>query len=232
MKLFVVLAFLVVSALAVELPITDLPEWWAHRGLAMPQNRAGRIVGGNEAGAHQFPYQVGLRLFIRDSTNIGLCGGSFLTQTRVLSAAHCVDVVSGVESVFGAHVMNNLNEPNQQRRTTPESGLIWHAEYDPQSLVNDVAIIHLVTPVIPNAFIQTVRLPEGADLTNEFNGELATASGWGRFSSENVASTFLRFVEVNVMTNTLCRVRFPTLIADSTRKLAANASKINHDDMT
>lgn len=228
MKLLLICSILFVAVFADERPIYEFPEWWTLRDFEPTQwiqsrFRGARIIGGQEATPNQFPYQVGLRLFIQNSENVGLCGGSLISVSRVVSAAHCVDIVSGVEAVFGAHFMNR-EESTQVRRTVPLSGLIWHEEYAPSTLTNDVAIIMLQTPVTPNVHIQVVQLPD--DLNNDFAGDLATASGWGRFGAANVASEFLRFVQVNVMTNTACRIRFPTIIRDSTSKFTLSVFMI------
>lgn len=44
-----------------------------------------RVVGGNEANAHEFPWLVGL-------TNNGefICGASLITRSHLLTAAHCI----------------------------------------------------------------------------------------------------------------------------------------------
>lgn len=222
MKLLLICALLFVAALADERPIYEFPEWWTLRDFEpsawiQSRFRGGRIIGGEQATPNQFPYQVGLRLFIQNSNNVGLCGGSLVSTTRVVTAAHCVDIVSGVEAVFGAHFLNR-EEATQVRRTVPLSGLEWHGSYNPQNLNNDVAIIRLPEAITPNNNIQIIGFPQGADASNNFAGVDAVASGWGRFSSANAASEFLRFVNVNVITNTACRIRFPTIIQDSTRK--------------
>lgn len=227
MKLLVICALLFASAALADVrPIYEFPEWWVNRDfdpspLIKSRFRGGRIIGGQEATPNQFPYQVGLRLFIQNSANVGLCGGSLVSVTRVVTAAHCVDIVSGLEAVFGAHFLNRA-ESTQVRRTVALSGLIWHENYNPRSLTNDVAIINLPTSVPLNNVIQVVRLPEGADLNNDFAGSPAVASGWGRFSSAQTSSEFLRFVNVNVITNTACRIRFPGIIQDSTSKFHKN----------
>lgn len=52
-----------------------------------PENPSGtRIVGGSTATRNQFPYQVALII-----NNSGFCGGSIISNTWVLTAAHCVD---------------------------------------------------------------------------------------------------------------------------------------------
>lgn len=222
-SIIVIFAIFFASSLAYEAPIYQIPEWWVNRDLDptpffASDFRTGRIVGGQEARQNQFPYQVGLRLFIRNSNNVGLCGGSLVSTTRVVTAAHCVDIVSSLEAVMGALFLTRT-EPSQVRRTVPESGLIWHENYNPRNLNNDVAIINLPSPVALSSAIQLIRLPQGAELNNQFAGLPAIASGWGRFSSATQSSSeFLRFVGVTVMTNTACRLRFPGTIVDSTRK--------------
>lgn len=141
-----------------------------------------------------------------------------MSANRVVTAAHCVDIVSSVVTVFGAHFLNR-DEATQVRQTVPLSGLIWHENYNPQTLTNDVAIINLPAPVSFNPVIQPVALPDGAELNDDFAGQSAVASGWGRFSSAQISSEFLRFVNVEVMTNNACRIRFPTIIQTSTSKV-------------
>ena len=224
MKLLVICALLFASALADLRPIYEFPEWWAQRSFQPSEEiqsrfRGARIIGGSEANRNQFPYQVGFRLTIPGSANQGTCGGSLVSATRVVTAAHCVDIVSSVESVLGAHFLLDASEQTQIRRISPQGNFFWHENYNPQNLVNDVAIVNLLQPVTFNAAIQPVSFPDGADLNDSFEGQLAVASGWGRFGPENVISPFLRFVEVSVMTNLACRIRFPTIIQESTSEL-------------
>lgn len=101
MKLAIALVFALVAAAAADdidwsqvKPVYELPSFWKGRealgGPPAPRfegpHRGGRIVGGQEAGRHQFTYQVGLLVAFPDGT--GLCGGSVLSSTAVLTAAH------------------------------------------------------------------------------------------------------------------------------------------------
>lgn len=77
MKLLVICSLLFALALADERPIYEFPEWWKLRDFEPSQwiqsrFRGGRIIGGSEAAPAQFPYHVGLRLFIQNSVNVGL----------------------------------------------------------------------------------------------------------------------------------------------------------------
>jgi Trypsin len=153
---------------------------------------------------------------------VGLCSGAMLSPTRVVTVAHCVDIVVGCEAVFGAHFINRV-ESIQTRRRIQLTDIARHEQYNPRNLTNDVAIINLRTPVATSSVAQVVKLPSGADLTNDFAGKLAVVTGWGRFSSLNVVSKALRFVQVKVITNEMCRQRFPTMIHNTTSKLIGDA---------
>ena len=196
-------------------PINELPEFWVGRSFKAPvykSNGNSRIIGGNEAQRNQFPYQAGLIMSIAGSDNTGLCGGSLISNNRVLTAAHCVDIASSVLVLLGAHMIRE-EESTQVRINVPGSGLVYHPEYDSRILLNDVAMIKFPSQVVFNNFIQPIALAEG---TNNFAGENAVLSGWGRFGSTVESSSFLRFVNLQVLTNLACRIRFPTIIQDST----------------
>lgn len=107
-------------------------------------------------------------------------------------------------------------EANQQRRTVPVSGWIQHPDYNRATLANDIAVIRFVSnPVTLNQFVQVIDL--ASDRSNLFVGEDVHVSGFGRFSdSSQQSSDVLRFTVKNVITNLACRIRFPTLVFDTT----------------
>ena len=52
---------------------------------------AGRITGGTLAEPGQFPYQVGLLLYVQGGA--AWCGGSIISDRYVVTAAHCTDAL-------------------------------------------------------------------------------------------------------------------------------------------
>jgi secreted trypsin-like serine protease len=147
---------------------------------------------------------------------VGLCGGSVISRSTILTAAHCADAtVTEFNIIFGAVNMRN-NEPNQQRRTVPFSGWLQHPSYNRNNLHNDIAIIFFRDqPIELNQFVQTIAL--AAITTDLFVGEPVHVSGFGRYSDDSPnSSDVLRFTVKNVVTNLSCRVRFPTLVIEST----------------
>jgi len=233
MKLFVLgFALLATSSFADEFinadvdwstvkPIIYYPRFWDNKSpeLRPPasffenyereaRHPSGRVVGGQIAQPHQFPYQVALLTFIPDLGGQGFCGGSLIGTRSVLTAAHCVDGGTTGTSIHGAHFFADTTEPNQRRIAYLAAHILLHPQWNPLLIQSDVAIVQLpsVVPLIPIA-IRAAILPTPADVNYDFSGEDAVASGWGVFSQANpVVSDVLRYVYDNVITIQQCAI--------------------------
>ena len=149
------------------------------------------------------------------SGGTGLCGGSVISATVVLTAAHCPIGSSSTQVILGAHQLT-ANEANQQRRTVPSARYRLHASYNPSNLNNDIATLILATAVTANQFVRWSILPALGN-AETFAGELATVSGWGRVSdTTSGTSALLRSVQNNVITNAVCTATFGSTIVAST----------------
>merc|ERR1711909_198146 len=84
--------------------------------LAKPQGKLvteteGRIIGGEEAPKHEFPWQVSLK-----SLGSHICGGSIVNRNQVITAAHCCEGQLALfdRIIAGAHD-RNLEAGHQSR---------------------------------------------------------------------------------------------------------------------
>ncbi|XP_059479415.1 brachyurin-like [Neocloeon triangulifer] len=167
-----------------------------------------KIIGGDFATPGQFPYQVGL--FLDGS---GFCGGSLIKDDVILTAAHCAQGTRTFEAHLGAQNIYDETEANRLI-VTSTTGVV-HENYQASSINNDIAIVKLPAPVAGNG-VGVVRLPAGIQVGETFNGVSARVSGWGRTSdSVSGISPELKFVDVTVIDNSVCRASYGNIITDT-----------------
>ncbi|XP_076057352.1 trypsin-1-like [Oratosquilla oratoria] len=188
MKIFL-LALLVVFAYAV--PATK-PRF--HRGLH-------KIVGGTEAKTGEFPYQISFQ-FVIWGTGYHFCGGSIYDENFVITAGHCVydeDYYNpqSFQIVAGEH---NFEEDDGTEQVVEVVQLILHEDFDPESLVNDIALLRLGRPLRMNDFVSGIDLE-----TSSVEGD-CVVSGWGDLHEAGGPSpSILMKVIVPIVSDDQCR---------------------------
>ncbi|KAF2887790.1 hypothetical protein ILUMI_18382, partial [Ignelater luminosus] len=159
-----------------------------------------KVVGGEEADRHQYPYMAAL--FIDDMYS---CGGSILAENKILTAAHCCDGARSVEAIVGGH---NIRQSESTQQTVYSKLIEGHPDYDPYNIANDVCVVTLSSNINLD-----VRLYQGSD---SLEGEEATVSGWGRPSdSSGSISPVLRHASDKVISNKEWKESF-SIVRDST----------------
>ncbi|MCI4374998.1 hypothetical protein PGIGA_G00104010 [Pangasianodon gigas] len=136
-----------------------------------------RIVGGQNASAGAWPWQVSLH-----SSAYGghFCGGTLINKNWVMTAAHCFNSIgtSGLVVYLGKQTLVGVN-PNQITRSVTK--LVRHPKYNSITNDNDITLLLLSSSVTFTNYIRPVCLAgQGSSFVS---GTQCWITGWGNIAS-------------------------------------------------
>uniref|UniRef100_A0A2A4K0W1 Peptidase S1 domain-containing protein n=1 Tax=Heliothis virescens TaxID=7102 RepID=A0A2A4K0W1_HELVI len=176
-----------------------------------------RIIGGVPAALGQYPFQAGIlgEIIQGDTTATSVCGGSLVSSSRVLTAAHCW--FDGVHQAWRLTVVLGSIQLFSGGTRIQSSAVASHPSYSPVLARNDIAVVYFATPVTLSGTINPIALPSGTELFESFAGERAIAVGFGVTSENGNISTnqALNHVSLNVISNSECSWAFPLSLQSS-----------------
>ncbi|XP_073346306.1 chymotrypsin-like protease CTRL-1 [Pagrus major] len=163
-----------------------------------------RIVGGDNATAGSWPWQVSLHLNIVRSH---ICGGTRISEQWVMTAAQCISInsTSAWTLYLGRETQSGPND-NEVSRTL--SQIIVHPDYNNTLFNNDIALMRLSSPVSFTNFIRPICLASNS--SQFYNSTSCWATGWGRLGKDESlpASTPLQEVQIPVIGNKQCSCNY------------------------
>ncbi|XP_014474150.1 PREDICTED: coagulation factor IX-like [Dinoponera quadriceps] len=153
------------------------------------------IVGGFVATAGQFPHQCSLRVYGQH-----ICGGTIISSTHIVTAAHCVDNPSYARSMTIATgtlsstsgTIHQVKEIKIHPGYTGEQRTAWK---------DDIAVIILTKPMTFNSYQKPVPLASRDYTTGTYRG---ITSGWGKTSVNSNISPNLKWLAVNILSKVNC----------------------------
>ncbi|XP_062848874.1 chymotrypsin A-like [Trichomycterus rosablanca] len=164
-----------------------------------------RIVNGEEAVPHSWPWQVSLQ----DSTGFHFCGGSLVNEFWVVTAAHC-NTKTSHRVILGEHDRSSNAENIQVMKIEK---VIRHPNYNSYTINNDVTVIKLASPAQINARVSPVCMAETSD--NFSGGMKCVTTGWGltRYNAINTPAR-LQQAALPLLTNSDCQRHWGSNITD------------------
>ncbi|XP_014274702.1 chymotrypsin-1 [Halyomorpha halys] len=168
-------------------------------------SKKGRIVGGTQALANEYPWIV--MLVVRNSYDV-MCGASIINTRVAITAAHCThDLPSYIKLSIIAGT-SNVNRPGQIVHVSSwvEHEAYVSPEYDASRTVNDISLLHLATPLQFNANVGPVCMP-----TTKYNieNQWVKLIGWGKQGEFLPSTRTLMETDVQVLPFWTCQIGFP-----------------------
>ncbi|XP_037997621.1 transmembrane protease serine 3 [Motacilla alba alba] len=157
-----------------------------------------RIVGGNASSPRQWPWQVSLQF-----QGHHLCGGSVITPLWILTAAHCVYDLY-LPSSWSVQVGFVTQQDTQVHPHSVEK-IIYHRNYKPKTMGNDIALMKLAAPLALNGHTEPICLPNFGEHFPA--GKMCWVSGWGATVEGGDTSDTMNYAGVPLISNAICNHR-------------------------
>ncbi|CAH2083327.1 unnamed protein product [Euphydryas editha] len=161
-----------------------------------------RIVGGYDITIQDVPYQV--LLYLQKGQMFEQCGGSIISETYVLTAAHCVRDAITIYVIAGTtQADSGGSEYNTDQYTE-------HPDYNSATSDYDVALINIPGGMtLDGTNTKTIALADASSTIAPGTNLLIT--GWGLTTENGSTSDTLLAVQVPTMSNDECRKAYNTL---------------------
>lgn len=152
-----------------------------------------RIVGGYPISIKKAPWTV--QIIYGD---IPSCGGSIVSTTKILSAAHCVKGRDTKKFSIRA----GTSKYNVGGQVPKISKIISHANYNSATLGNDISILFLQKPLSLSSKVAIITVDDKYDVLPA--GAVVFATGWGKVCEFCDVSRTLQAVNLPVILNDRC----------------------------
>ncbi|KAH8305481.1 hypothetical protein KR018_010867 [Drosophila ironensis] len=166
-----------------------------------------RIVGGTNASPHEFPWMA-----VLFKSGKQFCGGSLITGSHILTAAHCVarmtswDVAALTAHLGDYNIRTDFEVQHVSRRI---KRLVRHKGFEFSTLHNDIAILTLSEPVPFTHEIQPICLPTSpSQQARSYSGQVATVAGWGSLRENGPQPSILQKVDIPIWANAECARKY------------------------
>ncbi|XP_037975213.2 trypsin CFT-1-like [Plutella xylostella] len=176
---------------------------------SVPAPAQQRIVGGRPTTVDKYPFAGNTQISENGIVWLSQCGGTLISTTAVLSAAHCFDFGFPAR-YYGVRLGSSY--PSSGGTVFNLASYVNHPEYNTPYHANDVTILKLATPVVFDDLKRNARIP--APVFPIADGAELTVIGWGSLYTDGPAPEILQEVQLNKVDTKICAERYRTLNAE------------------
>lgn len=183
------------------------------------------IYGGMDASIENFPHHVAIE---HNGKGVYLCGGAIISDTQVITAAHCVyglgsdelTVRSGTNTLKSGGSLHNVKKVkvHEEYELSRNKAKQHKSVYD-SSHENDIALIRVDTPFKFNEKCRAIGMfdkGEGIPL-----GDMANVTGWGNTYERFGLSSKLKFADLPILHKTIYNLAYLKKGGSSNGKICA-----------
>jgi secreted trypsin-like serine protease len=170
----------------------------------IPAARSGRIVGGTETTITQWPWQTAI------FGNGWFCGGTLLTPTFVVSAAHCFYDGGFTDPALYSVITGRTRLSTSAGQQINFDTYFYFVDgfgnplYNPNDSDWDVVLIRLAAPSVS----PTIKIAGPDERATWAAGRAAFITGWGTTAEGGVLQDALRFGQVAIVDDLICADRY------------------------
>uniref|UniRef100_A0A8C5PP50 Peptidase S1 domain-containing protein n=1 Tax=Leptobrachium leishanense TaxID=445787 RepID=A0A8C5PP50_9ANUR len=164
-----------------------------------------RVVNGEDAAPHSWPWQISLQ-YEKENAFYHTCGGTLITPSWVMTAAHCISSGRTYRVVVGEHD-RSVNEAVEQVMPVDSADIFVHEKWRSSCAAcgNDIALIKLSRVAQLNAEAELGCLPlAGQILPNNYPCYI---TGWGRLTTGGNLPDVLQQALLPVVDHNTCTQR-------------------------
>lgn len=191
--------------------LATLPVPLATSAPALAQGQQLRIIGGTGASTQQEPWMVALgsRSVYGDYRSGQFCGGTLVSPTKVVTAAHCLYDESTMRPADRPDLKVVVGRTDLSTSTGSEVAVshVWvDPDYSMSSNMWDVAVLTLAVPQSGRAVLPLVDQGATAPYAP---GTAATVYGWGDTRGDGQYPMTLHSVQVPMIADATCARDYP-----------------------